>query len=52
VTDWQWQIIMALVRIILKREDSVDLQRLNERDINEDLSILIEAYMRNGIEND
>lgn len=48
MTNWQWQVIIALVRYVL-RKDNVDLNSMYEPElIDEDLNILTEAVIRSN----
>ena len=47
MTAWQWRVLIALVRYVL-RKDNIDITSIYSSDrISEDEEILIEAVIRN-----
>lgn len=52
MTNWQWKILIALVRYVLRKEGCLDLgERYNQEHTEEsDISILLEAAVRDANE--
>jgi hypothetical protein len=47
MTSWQWNVVMALVKVVLYRLLNEDFQSLTETEFEEAVQTLREAYIRN-----